>query len=112
MLGRLEKFDFPLLVLQALESLLQQGLSLEEALREVGRRGEGGSSEREDRGRLEGGGGAGEDRGRQEGALQRGLREAMDAGGMTQDQVSIQLCLFRLISHFLKLCQHFKLWEL
>ena len=79
MLGRLEKFDFPLLVLQALESLLQQGLSLEEALREVGRMEEGGS-------------GDGEDRGRQEGALQRELREAMEAGGMTQDQVSLQPC--------------------
>ena len=92
MLGRLEKFDFPLLVLQALESLLQQGLSLEEALREVGRREEGGRGEREDRGRLEEGGSGGEDRGRQEGALQRELREAMEAGGMTQDQVSLQPC--------------------
>ena len=70
---------FSLLILQALESLLQQGVSLEEALREVGRREEGGSSRREDMGRLEG-------------ALQRELREAIEAGGMTQDQVSFQPC--------------------
>ena len=49
---------------------------MEEALREVGRREQGGSSRREDRGR-------------QEGALQRELREAMEAGDMTEDQVSL-----------------------
>ena len=90
MLGRLEKKYFSLLVLQALESLLQQGLSLEEALREVGRMEEGGS-------------GGGEDRGRLEGALQRELREAMEAGGMTQEQVLKHMCCFR------NLCQPFNL---
>ena len=67
---------FSLLVLQALKSLLQQAMSLEEALREVGRREKGGS-------------GGGEDRGRQEGVIQREMREAMESGGMTQDQVSL-----------------------
>ena len=85
-----------LLVLQALESLLQQRMSLEEALKEVGRREEGESGGGEDRVRLERGGGGGEDRGRQEGALQRELREAMEAEEMTQDQV----CIFRCMSCF------------